>query len=218
MRRYKKGHNKWLFYGVLCINSHLKNNVLQNMSQNLRHRIGYARVSTDDQDLSLQLDALKRAGCQIIYQEKTSGKNLRRTEWEQCLKALRSGDTLVVWRMDRLSRSLADLVKTITVLEEGGIGFESLTERIETESATGKLIFHVFAALAEFERNVIRERTQAGLKAARARGRKGGRPRKLGDQQIREIQALLRDPEIRVIDVAKRYGVSRATIYRHVNL
>lgn len=186
------------------------------MSQNLRHRIGYARVSTDDQDLSLQLDALKKAGCQIIYQEKTSGKNLQRTEWEQCLKALRSGDTLVVWRMDRLSRSLTDLVKTITVLEERGIGFESLTERIETKSATGKLMFHVFAAMAEFERNVIRERTHAGLQAARARGRKGGRPPKLDEQQKKEIRALLRDPDITVNEVAKRYGVSRATLYRHV--
>lgn len=186
------------------------------MSQNLRHRIGYARVSTDDQDLSLQLDALKKAGCQIIYQEKMSGKNLQRTEWEQCLKALRSGDTLVVWRMDRLSRSLTDLVKTITVLEERGIGFESLTECIETKSATGKLMFHVFAAMAEFERNVIRERTHAGLQAARARGRKGGRPPKLDEQQKKEIRALLRDPDITVNEVAKRYGVSRATLYRHV--
>lgn len=187
------------------------------MVQNTQ-RIGYARVSTDDQDLSLQLDALNEAGCQIIYQEKTSGKSLQRTEWDQCLKALRSGDTLVVWRMDRLSRSLTDLVKTITDLEERGIGFESLTEKVETSSATGKLMFHVFAAMAEFERNVIRERTHAGLKAARARGRMGGRPPKLNEQQKKEIRALLRDPSIRVVDIAKRYGVSRATIYRSVGV
>lgn len=188
------------------------------MSQNINHRIGYARVSTDDQDLALQLDALTAAGCQTIYQEKTSGKDLQRTEWDQCLKALRAGDTLVVWRMDRLSRSLTDLVNTITRLEDRGIGFESLTERIETQSATGKLMFHVFAAMAEFERNVIRERTNAGLKAARARGRVGGRPAKLNDQQLKEIKVLLREPSISVIDVAKRYGVSRATIYRNIDV
>jgi len=183
----------------------------------MSHKIGYARVSTDDQDLTLQLDALESAGCNLIYKDKESGKNRQREELDQCLKALRSGDTLIVWRLDRLGRSLSDLVKIITELENKKIAFESLTEKIETRSATGKLMFHVFAALAEFERNVIRERTQAGLKAARARGRKGGRPRKLDEQQVREIRVLLRNPEIRVIDVAKRYGVSRATIYRYTN-
>jgi len=183
----------------------------------MSHKIGYARVSTDDQDLSLQLDALENSGCKLIYKDRASGKNRQREELDYCLKALRTGDTLVVWRLDRLGRSLSDLVKIITELENRGIAFESLSEKIETHSATGKLMFHVFAALAEFERNVIRERTQAGLKAARARGRKGGRPRKLDDQQVREIKVLLRDPEIRVIDVAKRYGVSRATIYRHMS-
>ena len=183
----------------------------------MSHKIGYARVSTDDQDLSLQLDALENSGCKLIYKDKASGKNRQREELGHCLKALRTGDTLVVWRLDRLGRSLSDLVKIITELENKGIAFESLSEKIETHSATGKLMFHVFAALAEFERNVIRERTQAGLKAARARGRKGGRPRKLDEQQVREIKALLRDPDIRVIDVAKRYRVSRATIYRHIN-
>ena len=182
----------------------------------MKHKIGYARVSTDDQDLSLQLDALENAGCKLIYKDKASGKNRHRSEFEHCLKALRSGDTLVVWRLDRLGRSLSDLVKIITELENKGIAFESLSEKVETHSATGKLMFHVFAALAEFERNIIRERTQAGLKAARARGRKGGRPRKLDKKQVREIKALLRDPDIRGIDVAKRYGVSRATIYRHL--
>ena len=187
------------------------------MSRNSK-KIGYARVSTDDQDLSLQLDALTASGCETIYQDKASGKNTQRTELEFCLRSLRAGDTLVVWRMDRLSRSLTDLVNTITELENKGIGFESLTEKIETTSATGKLMFHVFAAMAEFERNVIRERTHAGLKAARARGRVGGRPPKLNEQQKKEIRALLRDPSIRVIDVAKRYGVSRATIYRNVGV
>ena len=187
------------------------------MSQNSK-RIGYARVSTDDQDLSLQLDALTASGCETIYKDKASGKDVQRTEFEFCLRSLRKGDTLVVWRMDRLSRTLHHLVSTITELESKGIGFESLTEKIETKSATGKLMFHVFAAMAEFERNVIRERTHAGLKAARARGRVGGRPSKLNVQQKKEIRALLRDPSIRIIDIAKRYEVSRATIYRNIDV
>ncbi len=180
------------------------------------HRIGYARVSTDDQNLDLQRDALNRAGCRSIYEETASGKSSTRPELEHCLRALRSGDTLVVWRLDRLGRSLSDLVKLVAELEHRGIGFESLQEKIETESASGKLQFHVFAALAEFERNLIRERTRAGLAAARARGRKGGRKPALDAKQIREIKALLRDPAIQVSDVAKRYGVSRTTIYKHI--
>lgn len=184
----------------------------------MTHRIGYARVSTDDQELALQLDALSGTGCLSIYQEKASGKDTERPELIQCLKALRSGDTLVVWRMDRLGRSLSDLVKTISDLEARGVGFESLTEKIETSSATGKLMFHVFAAMAEFERNLIRERTQAGLVAARARGRVGGRKHKLDEQQKKEIKALLRDPDISISEVAKRYGISRTTIYRNVEI
>lgn len=179
-------------------------------------RIGYARVSTDDQRLDLQKDALQRAGCIDIYEEKESGKQADRPALGYCRRALAAGDTLVVWRLDRLGRSLPDLVQIVSELEKAGVGFESLTERIETSSAAGKLVFHVFAALAEFERNVIRERTHAGLAAARARGRKGGRKPALDEKQIREIKALLRDPEIQVSDVAKRYGVSRATVYKHV--
>ena len=137
--------------------------------------IGYARVSTDDQNLDLQKDALNKVGCQVIYEEAASGKNSERPELDQCLKALRSGDTLVVWRLDRLGRSLRDLVQIVGDLEKRGIAFESLMEKIETGSAAGRLVFHVFAALAEFERNLIRERTRAGLAAARARGRKGGK-------------------------------------------
>ncbi len=145
-----------------------------------------------------------------------SGKSADRPELGHCLKALRSGDTLVVWRLDRLGRSLPDLVGIVSSLEREGVAFESMTERIETTSAAGKLIFHVFAALAEFERNLIRERTRAGLAAARARGRNGGRKPALDDRQVREIRALLRDPEIQVTDVARRYGVSRTTLYRYV--
>jgi DNA invertase Pin-like site-specific DNA recombinase len=185
------------------------------MSPN-HQKIGYARVSTHEQNLAAQLDALKKAGCFEIYQEKLSGKNTQRPELQQCLRALRPGDTLIVWRLDRLARSLSDLVNLIAALERRGIVFESLQDKIETSSAAGKLIFHVFAALAEFERNLIRERTYAGLAAARARGRKGGRKPSLDAQQIKEIRALLRDPSIRAIDIAKRYGIARSTLYKHV--
>lgn len=184
----------------------------------MNQRIGYARVSTDDQHLDLQRDALQQAGCGVIYEEAASGKNTARPELEQCRKALRAGDTLVVWRLDRLGRSLSDLVQIVAELEKRGVYFESLTEKIETGSASGKLQFHVFAALAEFERGLIRERTQAGLAAARARGRAGGRKPKLDDQQVKEIRALLRDLDMRVADVARRYDVSRTTIYKYVGI
>jgi DNA invertase Pin-like site-specific DNA recombinase len=179
-------------------------------------KIGYARVSTDDQSLDLQIDALTSANCEPIYEERRSGKNTERPELQQCLKALRGGDVLVVWRLDRLGRSLPDLVKIIADLENRGVGFESLTEKIETSSAAGKLMFHVFSALADFERNLIKERTKAGLQAARARGRVGGRKPKLDDQQLKEIRALLADKTILVSDVAKRYGVSRTTLYNRL--
>ncbi|CEA04000.1 putative DNA invertase [Pseudomonas saudimassiliensis] len=184
----------------------------------MNQRIGYARVSTDDQHLDLQRDALQQAGCSVIYEEAASGKSALRPELEQCRKALRAGDTLVVWRLDRLGRSLPDLVQIVAELEQCGVYFESLTEKIETGSASGKLQFHVFAALAEFERSLIRERTRAGLAAARARGRAGGRKPKLDDKQVREIKALLRDPDIKVAEVARRYSVSRTTLYKYVGV
>ena len=179
----------------------------------MNQRIGYARVSTDDQNLDLQRDALKRAGCSTIYEETVSGKSADRPELEHCRKALRSGDTLMVWRLDRLGRSLPDLVRIVAELEAKGVSFESITEKIETASAAGRLVFHVFAALAEFERNLIRERTRAGLAAARARGRAGGRKPKLDARQIREIKRLMSDPTIPVSQIAERYKVSRTTIY-----
>ena len=178
-------------------------------------RIGYARVSTDDQTLDLQRDALKRAKCRQIYEEHASGKTALRPELEACLKSLRKGDTLVVWRLDRLGRSLGDLIHLTTDLRCRGVDLESLTEKIETGSPTGKLVFHVFAALAEFERNLIRERTLAGLRAARARGRNGGRPRKLGAKDIQVIKALMGAGELPVQDIADRFGVSRSTLYRN---
>ena len=138
-------------------------------------RLGYARVSTDDQTTALQAAALRRAGCHRVYQDTASGKaGVTRPQLEECLADLRDGDTLVVWRLDRLGRSLPDLVRIVTELVEKGVNFESLTEKIATTNASGKLMFHLFAALAEFERNLIRERTKAGLTAARARGRVGG--------------------------------------------
>ncbi len=176
--------------------------------------IGYARVSTVDQNLDLQRDALQRAGCGQIYEDKASGRaKSNRPELGAALRALRAGDTLVVWRLDRLARSLVDLVQIINELGEKGIGFRSLTEQIDTSSVQGRLFLGVFAAMAQYQRDVIHENTMEGLKAARARGRMGGRPSKLGEQEIREIEALLKDPQITVADVAKRYGVSRATIY-----
>lgn len=184
----------------------------------MQKRIGYARVSSDDQNLDLQRDAMQNVACDSVYEEKASGKSADRPELANCLKALRTGDTLVVWRLDRLGRSLSDLVKIVSELEARGVVFESITEKIETGSATGKLVFHVFAALAEFERNLIRERTQAGLKAARARGRVGGRKPKLSEQQKKEARILLRDPEMTVTEVARRCGVSRTTLYKSVGV
>jgi len=157
-------------------------------------RLGYARVSTDDQNLDLQRDALARAGCRQVYEEKVSGKSADRPELAHVLADLRPGDTLVVWRLDRLGRNLPDLVRIVAELQTKGVGFEGLTERIDTTTATGELIFHLFASLAQFERNLTRERTHAGLASTRARGRKGGRPPKLGPKDMREIRALLRDP------------------------
>lgn len=181
-------------------------------------KIGYARVSTEDQNLDLQRDALKAAGCEDIYEEKVSGKSVERPELNSCLRSLRAGDTLVVWRLDRLGRSLSDLIAIVTDLEKKGVGFETVSGQIDTSSPTGMLVFHIFCCLAEFERSLIRERTHAGLQAARARGRKGGRPAKLGDKELREIRALLKDREVSVSDVAKRYGVSRSTLYNAVGV
>lgn len=178
-------------------------------------KIGYARVSTDDQTLDLQLDALKRVGCKVIYQEQASGKNAARPQLEACLIAIRPGDTLYVWRLDRLGRNLATLIHTVTALENKKIGFASITEKIDTSSSSGRLVFHVFASLAEFERNLIRERTLAGLTAARARGRKGGRRSSLTPKDIKTVRALLRTGELTVGEIAERFNVARSTIYNH---
>jgi DNA invertase Pin-like site-specific DNA recombinase len=185
---------------------------------NVHRTVVVARVSTAEQNLGLQLDALKKAECKRIYEEHGSGKDAARLELLSCLKALRAGDVLVVWRLDRLGRSLSDLVRIASQLEHRKVGLESITEKIETVSSAGKLVFHVFAALAEFERNVIRERTVAGLKAARARGRLGGRPEKLSAKDKQQMRVLLKDPAVRVKDVARRFGVSVATLYKRVGV
>lgn len=178
--------------------------------------IGYARVSTGDQALDLQNDALVKAGCERVFTDVASGGIPDRHGLSEALDFVRPGDTLVVWKLDRLGRSLRHLIDVVTNLQQNGIGFRSLQESIDSTSSGGKLIFHVFAALAEFERDIIRERTIAGLAAARARGRHGGRPRKLTSKQLEMAVALMRDPETSVKDICETLSVSRATLYRHL--
>ena len=176
--------------------------------------IGYARVSTHDQNLELQRDALKQAGCERIFEDHVSGAKADRPGWASAKDVLRAGDTLVVWRLDRLGRNLEHLIDTINKLDQEGVGFRSLQENLDTTTSGGKLVFHIFGALAEFERELIRERTMAGLAAARARGRKGGRPRKLDARRIAMAKQLLANPEQSVTEVAKTLGVARSTLYR----
>ena len=179
--------------------------------------IGYARVSTGEQTLDLQLDALAKAGCQKTYTETASGAKAERPVLQEVLSYLGAGDTLVVWRLDRLGRSLRHLIETVAALAERGIGFKSLTEQIDTTTPNGKLVFHVFGALAEFERDLIRERTHAGLRSARARGRVGGRPKALTDPKKRALaQALYDGGQTDIATICRTLGISRATLYRYV--
>ncbi|HEY9657179.1 MAG TPA: recombinase family protein [Allocoleopsis sp.] len=179
--------------------------------------IGYERVSTDDQNLALQHDALLSAGCDKIFSDKMSGAKADRPGLKQAFAFARKGDTLVVWRLDRLGRSLKDLIALIEELESRKIGFRSLQENIDTTTSGGKLIFHLFGALAEFERNLIRERTYAGLAAARARGRKGGRRQKLTPQEIEIGRSLAADPSRSVTSICEHLKISRPTYYRYIN-
>lgn len=180
-------------------------------------RVGYARVSTVDQNSDLQLDALRRAGCEKIYTERASGARADRPELARVLNdVLRAGDTLVIWKLDRLARSLKTLIATAEDLERRGVGLVSLTESIDTTTPGGVLVFHVFGAIAQFERALICERTAAGLAEARRRGRKGGRPAALKEADVVAARALMRDGTLPVRAVAKRMGVSVATLYRHV--
>ena len=180
--------------------------------------VGYARVSTGDQKPELQLDALHHAGCKRIFVEKASGAQRDRPELKAALDYMRDGadDVLVVWKLDRLARSLGQLIETVEDLGSRGIGFRSLTEAIDTTSAGGRLTFHIFGAMAEFERSIIRERTRAGLDAARARGRKGGRPPALTKKDVAAARAMLADPEITMEEVAARLKVAPSTLYRHL--
>lgn len=178
-------------------------------------QIGYARVSTIDQNLDLQIDALEKAGCEKIFTDTSSGILDARKGLTDALEFLRAGDSLVVWKLDRLGRSLKNLIETINQLQAKDIGFISLQEKVDTTTSGGKLIFHVFGALAEFERELIRERTRAGLAAARARGRLGGRPRKLSAQQIEMAQKLIKDPNTSIKEICQVLKISRATLYRY---
>jgi DNA invertase Pin-like site-specific DNA recombinase len=179
--------------------------------------VGYARVSTHDQTLALQQDALTKTGCSELFTDTASGAKTERKGLDEVLAYVRKGDTLVVWRLDRLGRSLPHLITTMTGLEERGIGFKSLTENIDTTTSGGKLIFHIFGALAECERNLIRERTNAGLTAARARGRIGGRPKALTPEQRRIAQALYDDPRNPITDICKTFKISKVTLYRNID-
>jgi len=183
--------------------------------------VGNARVSTQEQTLALQQDALKKAGCERIFTDTVSGSDARWTTQErvglsEALEFMRPGDTLVVWKLDPLGRSLKHLIETVTLLQERGIGFKSLTEQIDTTSSGGKLIFHVFRALAEFERDLIRERTNAGLQAARVRGRHGGRPRGLVEKKLKMLHALYADRSNSVADILATLNMPNSTLSRYV--
>jgi DNA invertase Pin-like site-specific DNA recombinase len=178
--------------------------------------IGYARVSTDDQNLDLQNDALTAAGCERIYRDKASGAKVERPGLKRALEDIRAGDTLVVWRLDRLGRSLKDLIARAEELEQRGAGLKSLHEAIDTNSSGGRLVFHMFGALAEFERNLVRERTQAGLAAARARGRLGGRRKTLALEQRRHVVALYRSRQHTIKEICRLMGISKPTLYAYI--
>jgi DNA invertase Pin-like site-specific DNA recombinase len=178
--------------------------------------IGYARVSTQDQTLNLQQDALEKAGCTKIFTDTASGAKQERKGLEDALSYVRAGDTLVVWRLDRLGRSLKDLIEKLTELHNRNIGFKSLTENIDTTTPGGKLIFHIFGALAEFERDLIKERTNAGLQAARGRGRKGGRPQVLTEKKVAIARALYADKHNTINDICNTLNIGRTTLYRYL--
>jgi DNA invertase Pin-like site-specific DNA recombinase len=176
--------------------------------------IGYARVSTQDQTLDLQKDSLQKIGCTKIFTDTASGSLSERPGLNEALQFLRTGDALVVWRLDRLGRSLQHLLETIASLQKHAIGFKSVTENIDTTTPSGKLIFHVFGALAEFERDLIRDRTQAGLVAARARGKYGGRPGRLNPKQRTLLQTLYADKKNSIADILNALHISKSTLYR----
>lgn len=178
--------------------------------------VGYVRVSTLDQNPDLQIDALNAAGCERLFTEQPSVAQRDRPALMCAIDYLRPGDTLIVWKLDRLARSMKQLIETIEVLESRGAGFRSLTEAIDTTTAGGRLAFHIFGALAEFERSLIRDRTSAGLDAARVRGRRGGRKPKLSEKDVAAARAMLTDSDLSIEYVAKRFNISPATLYRYL--
>src|SRR5437588_5627336 len=178
--------------------------------------IGYARVSTQDQTLDLQKDALEKIGCTKIFADVISGAKAERKGLQEALEYVREGDTLVVWRLDRLGRSLKHLIETITKLNNRKVGFQSMTEHIDTTTSGGKLFFHIFGALAEFERDIIRDRTKAGLASARSRGRLGGRPSVMDAKKLKMARSLYADAKTQVVEICEGLGISRATFYRHI--
>ena len=180
-------------------------------------KVGYMRVSRREQNPDLQRRALEAAGCERIFGEKAGGANAEREELLAALEYVREGDVLVVWKLDRLGRSLKDLIGRMEELQARGVGFASVTEGLDTTTPGGRLVYHVFGALAEWEREVIRERTFAGLQAARARGRNGGRPAKMNARQIAQARAMLEDRDISLGEVCETFGVSKTTLYRNLN-
>jgi DNA invertase Pin-like site-specific DNA recombinase len=179
-------------------------------------KIGYARVSTQDQNLDLQKDALEKAGCKKIFVDEISGTVAKREGLEKAKEVLREGDVLIVWRLDRLGRSIRDLIDWVNHLEEEGIGFKSLQESIDTTTSSGKLVFHLFAALAEFERNLIRERTNAGLAAARARGRLGGRKKSLTAKERKRAVEMYQRKNQTVIQICAMMNITKPTLYAYI--
>lgn len=178
--------------------------------------VGYARISTADQKHELQIDALKKSGCEKIFTETASGAQRDRPQLKAALEYMRDGDVLVVWKLDRLARSLKQLIETVENMGEAGIGFRSLTEAIDTTTSGGRLVFHIFGAIAEFERSLIRERTMAGLDAARASGKKLGRPKSLSEEDLIAARAMLADKRLTVDEIAAWLHVSPATLYRYL--
>ncbi len=178
--------------------------------------VGYARVSSQDQNPNLQLDALKAAKCDRIFEEQASGAKAQRPQLASALDYLRPGDTLVVWKLDRLARSIRQLIDTVELLDARSVSLRSLTESIDTSTANGRFFFHIFGALAEFEQSILRERTLAGLEAARQRGRTGGRPRAMSEAAVRKAKALLRDETLMISEIADTLNVSRSTLYKYL--
>jgi DNA invertase Pin-like site-specific DNA recombinase len=178
---------------------------------------GYARVSTADQNLDMQLDALNKAGCERIFSDKVSGKLNSRPELDLMLDQLRPGDKVVVYKLDRLGRNLKHLIEQVEDFKTKGIEFESLQEKISTDSAIGKLTFHVFGAMAEFERSMIRERIIAGQEAGRARGRNGGRPHYLSEKEVKTLKAIHAAADTPIKDICKMFNISKATLYRYLD-